>query len=1531
MSADVPFCWNLSPDIDQITPPLSLRSSSTYGISDSRIAWIRGAVRLAQSGIIQSGAAVSKQDASRIRLPFETCSQAARAAALAFLATAASQNSRQWPNVLTSALAFLLGLGRLLSGAKWRRIALRQLNILLVATLAVLLASDLLPLLEVGHNLQLDRPVAGALGSLTAAALIAFVTPREWLPPTLVNKTPFTLPEAKPSPEETCSWFASIISFHWISPLVWKGWRSAVEISDLPSLPWYDEPLWILSNLIKARAKYKKSLWTIVRFQRAEILTMAAWIALDFSSELVGPFATYRLLEYIAAPNEATLHPSIWIFLLFAGPMTRTVAFQQYVFTSTRLIVRIRSGITQELYHKAMSSLEPEDDAINQAATAADAGKRQSATTKAGRMANLMASDTDAIVRARDIVRVGVGVPTGMVITVIGLYRIVGWPSFVGISFLFLTAPLPTWLAGKMNHVQRRIKLAQDSRISLISEYLRSIKAIKYFAWEDPVAERVHQARAKELKDLWHWVVLNVLVGQFAALIPVITLLTIFGLYVGVLKQPLTASVAFTTSTLTLMLKRNLTLVAFISRNVVAALVSLERLDRYFASTEPLMQFPVGPLRIQAATFRRSRKETSFRLRDISIDFIDGGLNVVSGKSGSGKTSLLLSILGELALERGAVTRPSDVAFASQTPWLQNKTIRDNIVFNSPFEKAQYDRIIEACCLSLDLDELASGDQTEVGEDGAVLSGGQKSRIALARALYSKAPLLLIDDVFAALDTKTALAVWSLCFCSDLLHGRTVVLVTQVPWLAPQADLSITMEDGMVKAIEQNLGVIRKPAQPEPAQDMEESSGGDAIEPRLDANAKQLQPADTRNDIASEMKASGGVARFMIFRYMLYFGGVLHLSVALFLTVLVNTLGLATTYWLSIWVDAYESSENINVAFYAGIYALIMNTLSAAEGIALAVYQRGGWVAGRRLHAAMTRAVLGAPLSWWKNVPIGRVINRFSQDIRSMDLALGEMVSSTLDMVVRIFFQVGAVSSILPIFMVPVLGTVSIGVVFGEMYTRTAVTVRRLLSSSRSPVFSHFGETMDGLAVIRARNGMPETFCHQLAEKIRPYAKAEEATYNLNRWVAIRIDFITALVMMSAGIIAVWKADVLKAGQVGFSLSSATRLSYVILSLVRNMNDLEVELQSFHRVEEYVKLEPEERIADAKHELDDRVHDAGGDSNLSNDWPQEGSIELRNVTIRWDPEGPDILKDINLTFAPGRRIAVVGRTGSGKSTLISSLLRFTHIVSGQILFDGVDITRITRKRLRQAVTIIPQDAALFNGTVQTNLDPSGTVPVDVLEKTLQSCSGIASFRYSRSDEDESDTQANANGEDGRPTTIITTTSDTTERTPLLSHAEGLRNGTISTLNPTTTTTTAGRLSLTTKVQPNGENFSHGQRQLISLCRALIRRSKLMLLDEATANMDYETDAGVQAVLRKELRGDANGGVGARTLVTIAHRLRTIIDYDQVVVMGGGRVLEIGTPRELYARGGQFTELVKHSGEGAELVDMLEGNADVATL
>lgn len=508
----------------------------------------------------------------------------------------------------------------------------------------------------------------------------------------------------------------------------------------------------------------------------------------------------------------------------------------------------------------------------------------------------------------------------------------------------------------------------------------------------------------------------------------------------------------------------------------------------------------------------------------------------------------------------------------------------------------------------------------------------------------------------------------------------------------------------------------------------------------------------------------------------------------------------------------------------------------------------------------------------------------------SLDNQLSRMLQGTQALAVELVFRLGAVTAIMPIFILPGLFSCVVGLLAGEMYTRTAVVVKRLVSSSQSPVFSQFNDDMAGIQIIRARKGIAKSFGNLLAERLRPFNRANETNYNLNRWVGLRIDFVTALVMSCAGAIAISKVGLIPAGLVGFSLTNASGLSSTILYLVRLANELEVELQSFHRVREYASLEPEEKTEDAVIvPAAPQEHHQHPATEVPPSWPATGAIEFRNVTIRYDPDGPDILKDISLKFAAGERVAVVGRTGSGKSTLVLSLLRFTHVVRGQILYDGVDITRVPRRRLRQSLTIIPQEAVLFNGTVGTNLDPAGEAAPEVVEGALASCAGIASFKFRdrpRLGEVNGD-RVGDEEEDGINPEATTSSSPPNENTPLLSG--------LSTPAAEAISSSAAGLSPQTTVDARGENFSHGQRQVLSLCRALVRKSKLMLLDEATASMDYETDHGIQAVLRREIFGGGAGGAdgsdGGRTLVTIAHRLRTIADYDRVVVMGGGRVLE----------------------------------------
>lgn len=1481
--------------------------------------FVLGAIRQARSSAVKSGTT-----SSRIRFSYEICVQVSRAAALAFIILAAHRSTGQWLNVSLLATAFGLGLLRLANDLRWRHRVLHQVNVLLLGSFFILVGAELLPLLDISSDHRMDKMMLGALVSLAVCVCVALFTPREWMPPDLTSSHFRLTKDPKPAPEETASWLSYYWTYGWLTPTIWKGCKKSVQfdMDDLPSLPWYDEPLFLLSKIEAARKKYKTTLRTIFHFQMYEIVTMSVWILLAQPFQLLAPFGLYQLLAYLSAPEEAVLHPALWLFIMFIGPILRSISFQQYIFTSTRLIVRIKSALVQELYGRAMSSMELEDDVIN-AIVSKDKQEPGQRSTSAGRLANLMSSDIDAITNARDVVMIGLGAPVGTILASIGLYTLVGWASFIGIGFMLCGGPASGYISQRMSRSQRAVKQAQDSRISLITEYLGSIKAIKYFGWEDAMVNYIQEARGKEQKYLWRLDLLMALMSVVIDLFPLLALVVTFSLYVGYMKQPLTAQVAFTTLSLIMQIRMSIAMFGYLSRNITGAMISLQRLDRFFNSTVPLTRYPVGAnLSIKNGTFRRNKTATSI-LDDISIEFVEGGLNAVTGQSGSGKTTLLLAILGETILEGGSVVRPADVAFASQTPWLQSETIRENIVFNSPFEQARYDRVVEACCLGLDFGELSKGDQTEVGENGTALSGGQKSRVALARALYSKAPLLLLDDIFSALDTKTAASLWKLCFCSDMLKGRTTVLVTQMPWVAAQADLSILLENGTVKSLEQNLGVVRTPVaseaeveQPEESTANAEQEDNKPSKPGDEAAAKKLpsppaaEEATAKQDdlVLTETKASGNKARLMFFSYMLHFGGPGYAILALFATLASNTFLIATSYWLSIWVDAYSKDEAVNIAFYLGIYSAFTLGSCIIDAAEFLIYANGQWVAAKNLHKKLIDAVMNVSLNWWKDVPVGRVVNRFSRDMDALDTDLGRMLQYFIYSLCSLLFRVGAISSILPIFMLPGLLACSIGIICGEMYTRTAVIVKRLTSSAQSPVFSQFSESMMGLPVIRARENMPTVFGDKLAERLRTFSRALEANFNCNRWVGVRVDTITALVSLLAGIIAVSKAGVLAAGLVGFSLMNASGLSETILYLVRSMNELEVQLQSFHRVQEYVQLEPEEKT-----EATPTEPPASYQDDPSTVWPKTGSIEFRNVTIRYDPDGPDILKDVNLTFNAGERVAVVGRTGSGKSTLVLSLLHFTHIVSGQILYDGVDITLLPRKKLRQAITIIPQEAVLFNGTVKSNLDPSGEIPEERLEAAIASCGNIASFQFR-----ERDSETNTLAEETAASSVTAT-----ESTPLLTTNTVPSNGTATPTKPPSS------LSLDTTVLPKGENFSHGQRQVLSLCRALVRKSKLMLLDEATASMDYATDRGIQTVLRKEMGmlSDDEGAVGEeeaskRTLVTVAHRLRTIADYDKVVVMGGGRVLEVGAPKELFQRGGKFAEMVRYSGEGEDLEEMM---------
>ncbi|KAM3494051.1 hypothetical protein MY3957_002647 [Beauveria namnaoensis] len=726
-------------------------------------------------------------------------------------------------------------------------------------------------------------------------------------------------------------------------------------------------------------------------------------------------------------------------------------------------------------------------------------------------------------------------------------------------------------------------------------------------------------------------------------------------------------------------------------------MVSLRRFDRFFRSLTPLDTYTEGDVEIRDGTFQRT-KGTEFHLRDINIKFFQNGLDVVTGTSGSGKTSLLLALLGETHKKSGSVVRQKDAAYSSQTPWLQAGTIQENILFYNAYDENGYRKVVDACCLTVDFEEMEHGDQTVIGSGTVALPGGQQARVALARALYSSASLLLLlDDIFSALDTRTSLELW---------NGNT--------WIADEANVVIVMDHGRVQSVSRREKHVRKA---KPIQKI-------AVSRELPAEPRTYIPTDenahneeTEAVVADqERPVTGSVTSLLeVFTYLIYFGGSLIATMTVVTCFLHTGAGIYTNYWLSRWVGRADGSES-SILYYLMVYIGLSYLTEAIDGIRMMAFSRGIMVAAGSLHVDVINAVMAAPLSWFTEQAISETLNT--------SLAL---------------YQRGALS----------------------------------------------------------------------------------------------------------------------AGLAGFCLSQATQLSDKVLATIFSFNSLSLDMQIFQRVRGYTKLAREK---DCTTESSKR---------LPASWPRTGSVELQNVTVRYTPTGQDILKNISLKIEPGERIAIVGRTGSGKSTLILSLLGFTHIETGKIFYDGVDLKSIPRRRLRQSISKIPQEPQLFQGTIASNLDPSGTIPEPELQKALGICQS------------------------------------------LLQSTDQLEKSKIACADSSVNRAFTERLSLSTMVKSKGENFSHGQRQVLSLCRVLIRHSKLVLLDEATSSMDAGTDTGVQRALRQEL---LRAGGEKRALVTVAHRLQTIMNYGRVVVMGSGTILEVGSPKHLLAKKGVFYDMVKHSEE-----------------
>ncbi|KAH9922662.1 multidrug resistance-associated ABC transporter [Fomitopsis serialis] len=1359
-------------------------------------------------------------------------------------------------------------------------VAIRHLNAVLLVTWGVYVYRDIWPLATYTID-PLDAsegPLLWARFALLtlSAVIVPIIIPHPYLPFDPANPWP------NPPAEQTTSWL-SFVFFFFVDETIRDASRvEHLSLDKLPPLADYDEA----ENLLKEslheldplQSKKRRHLaWSLWKVWRLEWIKMCFPLAASTALKFVAPLSIRYLLDYIETGGQgASVRPWFWILTLFCGPTFDNLCAQEYTFLSTRLLVRSEAVITQLIFNHALRmrmKAEVSNTPGSEEGSSATPEKPSKTKNLTGKVNNLVTSDFASFTRGFDWLFLLVKVPLELGLCIWFLYSILGWSALVGLATIIILLPAPGMMSGAIHGAEVEKMKKTDARVQSITEAMNVVRMIKFFAWERRIEQQLSEKRNEELMWIRRSKLLSIINDNLNDLIPLLTMVVTYATFTIGMKRELTASVVFSSIAVFETFTGLMHMIMGLIPGYISAKVALDRMTDFLHNTELIDEFadPSGNdhspaaqphengqdvIGFRNATFTWARDDDSgtpalrsgqrnFMLRiDGDVLFKRGCINLVVGPTGSGKTSLLMALLGEMHnIPMGPdsfsmLPRSGGVAYAAQESWVQNETIRDNILFGATYDERRYQMVLEQCALKRDLDLFVAGDLTEVGEKGITLSGGQQARITLARAIYSKAQILLLDDILAALDVHTSRWIVEKCLKGELVRGRTVILVTHNITLAgPIADYVVAVgldgrvagQDSISSALERDNRLAAEVAK----EDEELAKKKDTLDEEI--GDETAQKVDGKLIVEEEVEV-GHVGWSAMKLYVHSLGGehqsLFWLSFMGSLVVF-NILNNLQTWFLGFWARQYEEHDasEVHAPQYLLGYCVIMAASIGFYMTALSVYVLGTLRASKIMHRSLISSVFSATLRWLDKTPTARVIARCTQDIQAMDDQVGRWIGVVVDMGTAMLLKLGAVMLISPIFAVPGAIIAFLGGWIGRMYMKAQLSVKREMSNARSPVLGHFGAAFAGIISIRAY-GAQEAFKRESYVRINHYTRAARSFWNLNRWVGIRLDVLAALfTAILAAYLVYGRSNT--ASNIGFSLVMAVGFSSQILWFVRVFNRLEVAGNSVERIKQYLDIEHEPKPT------------AVGVPPAY--WPASGQLKVDKLSARYSENGPRVLHEISFEAKSGERVGIVGRTGSGKSSLALALLRCIH-TEGEVFYDGLATDDINLDALRSSITIIPQSPELLSGTLRQNLDPFQQHDDALLNDALQSA-GLFSLQSSL---------------------------------------------------------TEGKITLDTQIAGGGSNLSVGQRQILALARAIIRQSKLLILDEATSAIDYATDAAIQLSLRKELDRGA-------TVLTVAHRLQTIMDADKIMVLDAGRIVEYGEPRELLKDvNGMFRALVDES-------------------
>ncbi|KAI8838411.1 P-loop containing nucleoside triphosphate hydrolase protein [Chytriomyces cf. hyalinus JEL632] len=1382
-----------------------------------------------------------------------------------------------------------------------------------------------------------------------------------------------------PEPQTLKNNYFSFLYFTWMNPLMRLGSKRPLKMGDLPHLSETEKAQVAVENYKFYKAKYSTLFWSIFASESRSFGLQFIFSVCSTSLGLSGPYFLYRITGEIQSPSASPAKAFVFATCFGLSSIGRAMFNNHAWHLGRKSSMRIKAVLVNEIYSKSLRRIPAVGAATNPAAVPGEesvaAKKPADEDATVGKIVTLMSTDAETIRDNLPEMYDLVIMPLQCAAAIIGLLYVIGWPALAGLAVMILTLPATYLNSQWYIRVYDKLLAAQDARTTVVNEVLQGIRIIKYFAWEKKFLEKIDAARNKEMTTLIESY-FNGAVNTFIWLMTpiIVSFITLFTL-TKIAGKDLDAQMAFTCLSLFNNLRVPLMAIPYIIADIFRLRVAFGRLAKFLNQDElekyssnsaknlntptntaldaPVIGFKAGWFKWHTASSIVVEDSTSsnaaatestallssqpqndatnadpdsgnasFTLRELNVTFPTGVLTAVCGATGAGKSSLLQALLGEMKRISGDAYLPNrrisrtistsdddylngSVAYVAQTSWLQNATIRDNITFGEDYDAVRYDRVIKACALVKDLETLDAGDLTEIGEKGINLSGGQKQRVSLARAIYSRASFILLDDPLSAVDAPTARHLFEKAICGPLMKNRTRILVTHATSLVLKngnTQFLVAIQSGSVVAAGPVADAMKVPgvasivgfseiselksqgsssslasAATNFDTISEDGSTEDEVDPIKIKDYSNGKSANSAKLIDNEAMSTGAIKSIYYKKYLANAGGIFFILMVFLLQVSDRSIMIYNDYWLKVWSEAYGAVGNgtllsmtplvspIQSVDYAGVTPsgaeMYLTMLMQAK--TFAIRSIGSYRASKLFHANLIQRIVYAPMRFFDTTPIGRILNRATKDISVIDNDVMRTCEELMGGVIDALAVLAVVVAVTPAFIFGLIPMLFIYFSVSSRFLTCQREIKRLDSTTRSPIYSMFSETLVGVSTIRAY-GAEERFMKENLNRVDTNHRAFFYMWSANRWFGTRVATIAGTVILVSALGTVAMKDAIGAGLAGLSLTWVLSFSDYLIWIVRIQAALEMNMNAVERVCEYSEIEQEKPPV---------IESSRPPAN----WPSKGSLVVSGLEMRYAPEQPAVLSDVSFSIQGGEKVGIVGRTGAGKSSLSLSLFRIVEPTQGRIVIDGIDISTIGLFDLRSKLTMIPQDPVLFAGTIRSNLDPFNEYDDASLWLCLKQVRFLESMQSLLKENDNAKTS----------TSLVEVDMSESERTGV---------------------------TLDYSVTEGGNNFSQGQRQLLCLARALLKSSTLTVFDEATASVDNETDACIQLAIR-------GPSFAKTTVLSIAHRLRTIADYDKILVLEKGRVIQFGTPEELMTREGVFKSMCEDSGEFSELLEM----------